>query len=123
MRIASGLFCRLVSTNSFIGIDVAKAQVEFACRPSGETGTVSNEEVGIRAPVERIRDLARLSAPTGRACPMVHAHLALARRKRQADPPSQECDPAEGSDRAEPPDARERQDVEAPGEEEDPAHE
>jgi transposase len=42
---------------AFIGIDVAKAQLEFAGRPSGETGTVSNDEVGIRALVERIRDL------------------------------------------------------------------
>jgi transposase len=31
----------------FIGIDVAKAQLEFACRPSGETGTVLNEDGGI----------------------------------------------------------------------------
>ena len=34
---------------SFIGIDVAKAQLEFACRPSGETATVSNDEAGIHA--------------------------------------------------------------------------
>jgi transposase len=33
---------------SFIGIDVAKAQFEFACRPSGETGSVPNAEEGIR---------------------------------------------------------------------------
>jgi transposase len=32
----------------FIGIDVAKAQFAFACRPSGETGTVPNAEEGIR---------------------------------------------------------------------------
>ncbi len=32
---------------SFIGIDVAKAQLEFACRPSGETGAVANDETGI----------------------------------------------------------------------------
>ncbi len=38
---------------SFIGIDVAKAQLEFACRPSGETATGSNDEAGIHALVAR----------------------------------------------------------------------
>jgi transposase len=38
---------------SFIGIDVAKAQLEFACRPSDETGAVPNDEAGIRALVAR----------------------------------------------------------------------
>ena len=42
---------------SFIGIDVAKAQLEFARRPSGETGTVANDDGGIRAPVERCQAL------------------------------------------------------------------
>ena len=32
----------------FIGIDVAKAQLEFAVLPTAETGTVANEESGIR---------------------------------------------------------------------------
>jgi transposase len=32
----------------FIGIDVAKAQLEFACQPSGDPGTVPNTEDGIR---------------------------------------------------------------------------
>jgi transposase len=32
----------------FIGIDVAKAQFEWACLPSGETGTVPHAEEGIR---------------------------------------------------------------------------
>ena len=43
---------------SFIGIDVAKAQLEFACRPSGETGTVANDEAGIRELVARCQALA-----------------------------------------------------------------
>jgi transposase len=43
---------------SFIGIDVAKAQLEFACRPSGETGGVPNEERGIAELVARCRTLA-----------------------------------------------------------------
>lgn len=38
---------------SFIGIDVAKAQLEFACRPSGETAAVLNDEDGIHALVVR----------------------------------------------------------------------
>ena len=42
----------------FIGIDVAKAQLEFACRPSGETGTVANDEPGIGELVARCRTLA-----------------------------------------------------------------
>jgi len=41
----------------FIGIDVAKAQLEFACRPSGETGTVPNAEAGIRDLVARCQTL------------------------------------------------------------------
>ena len=32
----------------FIGIDVAKAQLEFASLPSGETGSVPNDDPGIR---------------------------------------------------------------------------
>ncbi len=43
---------------SFIGIDVAKAQLEFACRPGGETGGVPNEERGITQLVVRCRTLA-----------------------------------------------------------------
>jgi transposase len=42
----------------FIGIDVAKAQLEFACQPSGETGTVPNAEDGIRELVARCQALA-----------------------------------------------------------------
>lgn len=41
----------------FIGIDVAKAQLEFACRPRGETGTVRNTEEGIRELVARCQVL------------------------------------------------------------------
>ena len=43
---------------SCIGIDVAKAQLEFACRPGGETGAVTNDEGGIRTLVERCQRLA-----------------------------------------------------------------
>lgn len=41
----------------FIGIDVAKAQLAFACQPSGETGTVPNGEDGIRDLVARCQAL------------------------------------------------------------------
>lgn len=43
---------------SFLGIDVAKAQLEFAGRPSGEAGTVANEDGGIRELVARCEALA-----------------------------------------------------------------
>jgi transposase len=43
---------------SFIGIDVAKAQLEFACRPSGETSLQPNTESGIHALVARCQTLA-----------------------------------------------------------------
>ena len=42
---------------SFVGVDVAKAQLEFAVRPSGETGTVANDETGIRELVTRCHGL------------------------------------------------------------------
>jgi transposase len=42
----------------FIGIDVAKAQLEFACQPSAETGTVPNDDGGIRELVARCQALA-----------------------------------------------------------------
>jgi transposase len=42
----------------FIGIDVAKAQLEFATRPSGETGTVPNDEGGIHALVAHCHGVA-----------------------------------------------------------------
>jgi transposase len=42
----------------FIGIAVAKAQFEFACLPSGETGTLPNEDGGIRELVARCQALA-----------------------------------------------------------------
>ena len=41
----------------FMGIDVAKAQLEFACQPSGDPGTVPNTEDGIRALVAHCQRL------------------------------------------------------------------
>jgi transposase len=42
---------------SFIGIDIAKAQLELACRPTAETGTFSNDERGIGELVARCQAL------------------------------------------------------------------
>jgi transposase len=39
---------------SFIGLDVAKATLDYACRPTGGAGTVPNDDQGIRALVERL---------------------------------------------------------------------
>jgi transposase len=41
----------------FIGIDVAKAQLAFACRPGGVTGTLANDERGIAELVARCQAL------------------------------------------------------------------
>ena len=38
-----------------IGIDVAKAELVVAVRPSGERWTVANDERGVRTLVERFR--------------------------------------------------------------------
>jgi transposase len=39
---------------SFLGIDVAKATLDYACRPSGDADTVPNDDQGIRALVQRL---------------------------------------------------------------------
>ena len=41
----------------FVGIDVAKAQLDIALRPSGERWTVSNDTHGVTTLVERMRTL------------------------------------------------------------------
>jgi transposase len=38
-----------------VGIDVAKAELVVAVRPSGERWTVTNDERGVRTLVERLR--------------------------------------------------------------------
>jgi transposase len=61
----------------FIGIDVAKAQLEFASRSSGQTGGVPNEDQGIRELVARCQALAPalivLEATGGYAAALVAA--------------------------------------------------
>jgi transposase len=60
---------------SFIGIDVAKAQLEFADRPSGERGAVPNDEDGIRALVAHCQaaTLVVCEATGGYEAPLVAA--------------------------------------------------
>jgi transposase len=41
----------------FIGIDVSKARLDFAVRPSGESESVSNDEVGIKKLVNRFGEI------------------------------------------------------------------
>ena len=41
----------------FVGIDVAKAQLDIALRPSGERWTVSNDTNGVTTLVERMQTL------------------------------------------------------------------
>jgi len=52
-----------------VGIDVAKAELVVAARPSGERWTVTNDERGVRTVVERLRrdapDLIVLEATDG----------------------------------------------------------
>ena len=40
-----------------VGVDVAKARLDVAVRPSGETGSVENNEGGVTALVARLRPL------------------------------------------------------------------
>ena len=42
----------------FVGIDVAKAQLDIALRPTGERWTVTNDEPAITALVTRLQEIA-----------------------------------------------------------------
>jgi transposase len=46
------------SAAQFVGIDVSKAQLDVAVRPSGETWTVAHDEAGLSGLVARLRTLA-----------------------------------------------------------------
>ena len=65
----------------FVGIDVAKAQLDVAIRPEGATWTVNNDETGIAALVAQLRErqvtLVVLEATGGYEAAVV-AELALA---------------------------------------------
>jgi transposase len=64
-------------TGTFIGIDVAKRELDVAARPSGERGSVTNDEVGRAGLVERLRGervaLIVLEASGGYEIPVVAA--------------------------------------------------
>ena len=47
----------MTPTERFIGIDVAKAQVDIAVRPTGETWTSPTDEAGLAALVQRLQPL------------------------------------------------------------------
>ena len=47
----------MVETKRFVGIDVAKAQLDVAIRPSGESFSVANDEAGIRELLTRLDPL------------------------------------------------------------------
>jgi transposase len=46
----------------FVGIDVSKAMLEVAIRPSGERWSVANEEAGVRELVKALEDRSTLIA-------------------------------------------------------------
>ena len=46
-----------MSSQVFVGIDVAKAQLDIALRPTGERWAVTNDDAGIAALVERLQAL------------------------------------------------------------------
>jgi transposase len=47
-----------MSSQVFVGIDVAKAQLDIALRPMGERWAVSNDDAGIAALVTRLQEIA-----------------------------------------------------------------
>ena len=47
----------MIPTPVFVGLDVAKATLDVALRPSGERWSVSNDEAGVAALVDRLRPL------------------------------------------------------------------
>src|SRR6266581_9717472 len=48
---------RMSDMSCFVGIDVAKAQLDIALRPSGERWTVPNDTNGVTTLVERMQTL------------------------------------------------------------------
>ncbi len=45
----------MTTTPVFVGLDVAKATLDVALRPSGEPWSVANDEAGVTSLVERLR--------------------------------------------------------------------
>ena len=44
-------------SGTYVGIDVAKAELVVAARPTGETWAASNDSTGIRSLIDRLRAL------------------------------------------------------------------
>ena len=57
------------ATPYFVGIDVAKAQLDIALRPTGERWTVPNDDAGIAALVARLRPFPDLTVHLLAAAP------------------------------------------------------
>ena len=53
------------ATPCFVGIDVAKAQLDIALRPTGERCAVANDDLGIAALVERLQTMPPRGATSG----------------------------------------------------------
>jgi transposase len=49
--------CLLEVASIFVGIDVSKAQLDIAMRPTGEKESFSNDAAGIKALVQRLTAL------------------------------------------------------------------
>jgi transposase len=66
-----------MDTATYVGIDVAKAQLDIAVRPSAEQWVAANDEAGLTALVERLRPLQPtlvvLEATGGREVPVAAA--------------------------------------------------
>ena len=45
-------------SDSFVGVDIAKAEFVVACRPASVEWTATNDPVGIAATVARLRTMA-----------------------------------------------------------------
>src|SRR3989475_10562892 len=54
-RVTTGGSPRMNQAKVFVGIDVAKARLDVALHPSGETWTVPNSEAGIAALVAQLQ--------------------------------------------------------------------
>ena len=81
----------------YVGIDVAKAQVDVAVRPTGQRWTISNDEPGIRELVSRLRALEPamvvLEASGGLELPSVSALAAASRQWSSSTPGRFETSP------------------------------
>jgi transposase len=98
----------MLSPQVFVGIDVAKAQLDMALRPIGTRWTVSNDDAGIADPVTRLQGLGSqliVLEATGGFQRAVVAALAAAALPVVVVNPRQAQDFAKATSRAAKPDA------------------